>query len=465
MAIAAVTEWELRITGHADNGGCFRSDIAGGTDFSQQDSPVETYKKTLATSGALSTTLTRGSGSWATTAAGNCIYITGGTNFAVGFYQIVLWVSSSSVVLDRTPTPVGAGSAGDGRLGGAQSDPIRLTAALVAGNRVWCKAGTHTMAGAWQLPQSIGTHKDKIRWTGYHFIRGDGVYPAAIFDGNGASRDVMEVGTSAALYGQYIFEFLGWKGAGGSYPAVDANCRNNIFWRCGTYDTNSSGFSLAAFGNVAIGCEAYNFGIGGTTSYGIQLYNNSAAIGCYAHSPVARVCTGFLAYYGATLTRCVARNVYRGFYFSTSSAAYQGFLINCAAYGCATDGIYIAGNVGMLNLINCLGVNNLGFGINDANSTGGTVNVSNFAHYGNGSGGIDTGGPSNMISLGGLSEIALAEQPFMNPAGHDFRIKSHMTELLRTGFPENVLAEGVIADLPYGLDYGPAESPWRGRRT
>lgn len=467
MAISNGTAWELRTTGDDQNGSGYDPSLGfpASQDHSQSDTPHEIYIKLLSTSGMGSTTLVRKSGAWTTADVGNCIYITGGLNFVTGIYQITNYVSSTSVVLDHSPTPVGAGTAGDGRLGGAQSDPKAISAIHVAGNRVWCKAGTYLLTSAWVIPDGVGTLNSKIRWTGYSTSRGDASYPVAFFDGNAAAYEAMKIGTLTTNYGHYIFEFCAWKNAGTGYAAIDAIARNNLFWRCGAYDTKYDGFRLYSYGNIAIGCETYNFGNVTTSTCGFRLYTGSAAVGCYAHASSAQIRYGFRAYHGAVLDRCIARGCYRGIHASMTSESYQIILLNCGVYGSANAGFYINGNKGTTHLINCLAINNGTFGLDDAHTTGATINLSNFAHYGNGSGGIDTGGPSEILYLGGLSPLALTEQPFMDPTNHDFRIKSHMTELLRTGFPEDILNQSALEGIPQGIDFGPTQSPWHGRRT
>jgi hypothetical protein len=96
--LPAATAWEVRPTVGTDtNGGCF---VVGstGTDFSQQNSAQ--YSNTdLATGGANNEIVSAGH-SFVASDIGNCIHITAGTGFTVGFYQIVS-VAVGTGILDR----------------------------------------------------------------------------------------------------------------------------------------------------------------------------------------------------------------------------------------------------------------------------------------------------------------------------------------------------------------------------
>lgn len=70
----------------------------------------------LATSGAGVTTITSTSGGFQPWMVGYWLVITGGTNFAVGNYKIVTWLSATSVILDSSPTLTGMGSVGTGTI-------------------------------------------------------------------------------------------------------------------------------------------------------------------------------------------------------------------------------------------------------------------------------------------------------------------------------------------------------------
>ena len=237
MAIHQSTVWEMRVAGNASNGGGF-ADLSPGTsvDWSQSSAPHEILTKNLTTSGAGITLLECSAANWTTGHVGNCICITGGTNFVPGIYQITAYVSATAVVLDHSPTPSGAGSAGTGRIGGAQSDPQAVADAHQAGNRVWVRAGTYSTTSAILLPDSIGTASAKIRWTGYSTTRGDGVGCEAYFDRGNGSSNILTIGTSSSLYGHYIIEYLGFKNSQGSYSAIHGNSRKYLFYRCGVYD-------------------------------------------------------------------------------------------------------------------------------------------------------------------------------------------------------------------------------------
>ncbi len=175
MALSAGALWGVRPGGN-DLNGCYFYDEDPGTsvDYTDQDAAEETFTN-LTTPGAGSTTLTDGDAGGLFTAAmpGNGVYISAGANFTVGMYYIKTRTDSDNVVLDRSPTPGGAGANGAGKLGGS-----RLTLkdaffeGVSAGDTIWIRAGTYTLTETIAIAK-VGTATLRIRVYGYLATRGD----------------------------------------------------------------------------------------------------------------------------------------------------------------------------------------------------------------------------------------------------------------------------------------------------
>jgi hypothetical protein len=140
MAVLATAVWRVRPSGVNTNGGGYDPGISGAaTDYSRQNAAQATGTNG-STSGAGSTTFTDSTAAAFTSAmVGNCIQIASGTNFQAGFYFVTAFTNANSVVLDRTPSSGGAGSAGVWKLGGGWADFWTNTTSsgpLVPGNIV-----------------------------------------------------------------------------------------------------------------------------------------------------------------------------------------------------------------------------------------------------------------------------------------------------------------------------------------
>src|ERR1700722_18984612 len=129
--VSANTVWECRTTGSDTNGGGFVTG-ASGTDYSQQASPQ--YTLTLVTTAAANAICL--SASAAANMVGNICYIASGTNFIVGWYQIISVSVGVSFTLDRTCTSA-AGANGSINIGGALATVGQAAQNCVNGNVVY----------------------------------------------------------------------------------------------------------------------------------------------------------------------------------------------------------------------------------------------------------------------------------------------------------------------------------------
>jgi len=173
MALSSSIVWEIRSTGTAGmvNGGGFKTG-ASGTDFSQQNAAQ--YALTGVTTAAADAILLTASA--AADMVGNVARIVSGTNFTVGWYEIISVVVGVSITLDRTCTSA-AGALGVINIGGAISFNSTFEdsfgEALIGGNIVYVKSGTVTMGSAMSVASVSATGTAPIRWIGYNSTRGD----------------------------------------------------------------------------------------------------------------------------------------------------------------------------------------------------------------------------------------------------------------------------------------------------
>lgn len=134
MATAKSAVWRIRIGGNALNGAGYDSTTyPGGTDYSQQDSPILSLTD-LACSN--NTTLTSATGGFTAAMVGNAMWIPAAGGATAGYYWISAYTDTNTVTLDRTPGTVSSGS---GKVGGAASGIADLYNKVVAGNTVYIK--------------------------------------------------------------------------------------------------------------------------------------------------------------------------------------------------------------------------------------------------------------------------------------------------------------------------------------
>lgn len=144
MSLNAATIWEVRTTGNAGNGGGFYAarDAVNGIDYSQQDAAQLSLTDLAMDQSA--TTLTSATSGFTHAMEGNIIYIASGTNFDVGYYEIVTYTDTNTVTIDRTAAAGGVGSSGVGKVGGALiSINTAIGVAAVSSNIVHVKSGTY----------------------------------------------------------------------------------------------------------------------------------------------------------------------------------------------------------------------------------------------------------------------------------------------------------------------------------
>lgn len=279
MAIPSTTVWEVRQTATAGNvnGGGFNS-ARGGTDYTQQDA-AQLALTDLTTSGAGATTISSVTGGFTSQMVGNIIYIASGTNFQAGSYEVVTFTDANNVVLDRTPSSGGAGSAGVGKLGGAKSMNSTLDDAwfeeLVGGNIVYVKYSStaYGLGISISVASSSGTLTAPVFILGYNTTRGD--------NPTGSNRPTFNFATQNMNLNNMIANVRNIIFTGTSATLVAGPALGGTFENCKFQNTSSTASRIAlalSAETVAIGCEASS--LNGTA---ITPATGSVIAFCYIH--------------------------------------------------------------------------------------------------------------------------------------------------------------------------------------
>ena len=347
MAVNAATVWEWRATNgsNTNGGGFYDADPGTSVDYSNQNSAQESYT-TLATSGAGITTVTcGGADTFDAGIAGNVIYISSGTNFTAGWYQVTTRNSSTSIVVDRSPTPSGAGSSGVGNMGGALAlftDAfLDDTNYQLPGVKNWIKNdGTMTLTGTIDLGNVDGTVALPIEFEGYNSSRGD--------DPTGTNRPLIDCDTYDFIVDDYNhFKHLRMTGTG-TY-VLQTGIAGYVY-NCDLNNTSGSAnryaFYDAGTRSRLVGCElqsvnGYCVRGAGTDIVGCYLHDSSMGVQCDANdvvtvnSVIDTCATGIdiNTRNGCTVVNCTIYNsTTRGIDYSTG---YGLLVINCIIDGCA----------------------------------------------------------------------------------------------------------------------------------
>lgn len=317
MAISAACAWEVRSTATAGNlnGGGFVAG-GGGTDYSQQDAAQYNFTDLAATSATgASPSVTSASHNFVAADVGNLIHITAGTNWTVGWYQIVS-VAANAATLDRACASVASPTAGTYYVGGAislgtsgtHSDSV-FFAAPQPGNTIHMKLGTYSPPNALSAG-TAGTTANVTKLIGYQSARGDTPTTAA-------TRPTMN------------------SGANGMTFAASWEVRNVNF-------TNTATNSVTTGNNSKfINCRAINSGT--TTSQNAFVTSNQAILfNCeaisYRGNGISTSSNTFV-----TIDSCYIHESDIGITCGITGS--QVSVLNCIIEGCVTKAINLSGAI------------------------------------------------------------------------------------------------------------------------
>ena len=277
-ALTAAVQWDVRTTGSNSNGGGFAAG-ATGTDYSVQDAAQQTYTDLLI--GATDTQLTSIAHVFTSTAPGNIINITAGTNCTVGRYQVISQ-AAGVVTMDRS---VGtAGSTCSGKLGGGLLTIATANSLAVSGNTINIQSGIYTFTSTLSIAPNP---YDEISFTGYQTTHGDaGTKPLITTATN--STDIFTFADSQ--FHVVVFDNLSLRNTATTRAQAISNTGN----LSGQLTINRSvldGFSTAVGGAADVGfLNILNTEIKNSTLNGVFANSNGTGINtilcwaCYIHN-------------------------------------------------------------------------------------------------------------------------------------------------------------------------------------
>lgn len=254
--------------------------------------------------------------------AGNGLHVTAGTNWTVGWYEIVS-VSVITATLDRAVGTVATLTLGTGKVGGALSlgsadDAVFELAvnSTTTSTRYFIKTGTYTLGGAVSIA-AAGSSSWPVIMEGYNTFRGDRPTttnrPYFVCAGNAF--------TSGSSWENYSLQISGnaanmFTQNAGSSKSVDMKFINNS-------STASRNALLTGTGGKCINIEAIS-----SRGSGISAAASSVLENCYSHDSATGV---NLTAAGISMINCLQANNYTsGINAATSTSA---IIINNTIYG------------------------------------------------------------------------------------------------------------------------------------
>jgi hypothetical protein len=427
MAILASVNWYVRVGGNVLNGGGWDSTISGaGINYADADAAILSPTD-LATSGAVDT-VTSVTGGFTANMVGNCLRIASGTNFTPGYYFIITFTDTNTIVLDRV-CATAAGSGGTGRIGGAFATPWgnlpsggavtapTITSPLAAGHTIYLRgSGSDAPVSADYASPAYGIYPagndtvGQIRLIGYNGrpkISGYGLifYTTAwhienlevIANGNSFT-------TQGLINGAIFVKNVRFDQAG--YDIV--GCSAGSYYGCSFINSGSTsaGTSQAIIGApIIIGCMFYNWrGPVLNTGTWANALRMEESIIANSHSTTAALM------------------------LTIAGSSQRAIIRNCTFYGNVGDAVKIMGNTTYdaftaesIVFFNNIFANNGAYGIRYTGTLATNDKIREFvdhnAFYGN------VSGPMYLLSAG-TNDITLSTDPFVDAATGDFRLNA-----------------------------------------
>lgn len=420
MSLSSNTVLEVRSGGSDTNSGGFVTGSSG-TDFSQQNAAQYTLTS-LTTAAANAIILTA---SAAAVMVGNLINITAGTNFTVGWYQILSVSVGVSITVDRNCTTA-AGAAGTGNIGGAFASPGLASSIMqVVGMQCFIKysATPYTLSTA-TAGTSGGPIKpgDAVTVCGYDTTRTIGNLDAnrpTLLVGVGVTSTILLTtpgGSTNAYVGMNLIL------DGNSVTGSQACFGSTMLFRCKITGMKSTGSAI-----VYYFCEA--------VSNTVAIFQGLANW-CVAHANTATP-------FNSAAYNCIS--------YGNTGGSTDGFgreCTNCIAYGNGRNGFTPGGTNFELWLVNCIAEANAGFGYNVARAV-----MYNCASYNNTSGRITGAMGGSSPDIAGISGSGSF---FINAASANFALNNTAGAgaLCRAASIPSLFADGLTSNY---LDIGSAQ--------
>ncbi len=359
MAITSTAVWELRTTATAGNvNGGFYKPGASGVDYSQQNAAQ--YPLTGGTSVGAGSDILHASA--AADMVGNGIHVISGTNATAGWYEIISVSVGVSITVDRAVT-TGVGASIVANVGGGLSDGSAspLTTAVVAGNTVYIKAGTYTVAGAtnWNWGALAGTTSLQCHVIGYNSTHGD--------NPTGSNRPQVNFGTGVFLTGTN-------------------NTWMNLSFSSAHAASNEGTAFISGGGGTMINCKFINT----TTTANIPSVGVSSNMNFFGCEFASYFGYGLVMPSGGIIVviNCWFHDSPYGLFTSYTGGANNAIVTGCTFSACYTAGIHSASgsSFGVGQFINNTfyggETTKIGIGFNFPGSTGQRATIYNNIFYG-----------------------------------------------------------------------------------
>jgi hypothetical protein len=440
-AVSAATQWEVRTTGAATNGGGYST---GGTDMSVFDnknaagcSSCQSATVNISTTDAVTnntTTVTSATGNFSSALVGNVIYLAG-TGTTTGWYQVASVTNSTTIEVDRATGSTG-GTGVTMNIGGAVSLPSTIVAAVAAGNTIWIKATATYTISVTPTTSVAGTSGLPVTWEGYTTTRGDKGRPT--FQISGSTITGFNINSTLQRLRNLNVNCNSQTASRGlTIGGAQAEVENiAISGGCATHGINSSGNGIKLVNVSVTGATALPVTVTGGSAFllGVSAYANTAS--GIIHSGGIIVCVRCIAYGNTGATS-------DGFQSSTATSTAPSWWLNSIAMSNGRDGFRAtaaATTEGVL-LFNSVFYGNTGYGTNSATTDWtGKALATNFNAFGaNG-----TAARNQMPT--GANDVTLTGDPFTNAASGDFSPNSTAgagAAIKAAGFPGALLYGGT----------------------
>lgn len=329
----------------------------GGTDYSQQATAHAT-RTDIVIDGTTDTDITSAGDAFASDDIGNILYITAGTGFTVGRYEIKS-VSGGVATLDRAVGTLSS-TGGSGKIGGAldvlTDAMFDSHFAIEPGTTLFIKNdGTMTLPSMTVLQD--GTLTATIRIIGYNATRGDKPL--------GSDRPTLAAGANSFSFDNF-YEFHDLIVTTTHADGFESDTSS---WWINCKVTNSSGsadrdgFSADQNSCRFYGCEGIS-----TLGFAFDVSSGSSArlTACYAHD--SKIGMRQFGDNSHVLIGCVFANcTTAGLSFSTNSIAH--IFRNNIFYDCETAILLLTGSTGLEIINNIFSGNTTGISLGDKSNT------------------------------------------------------------------------------------------------
>lgn len=344
-----------------------------GVDYSQQDTAQATATD-YASTGA-STTLTSISAGFTRMMVGNFIHITTtgtGAHFVVGWYELVSFTNSTTMVTDRTTNDGTAGVAGTGFVGGAgrlNGLEDAFYEMIPASSMVFIKSGTYTASAAVSVASTNSTAILMSLSTGYTSIRGDVC--------NSTNRPTLVFGANNGLFGQgqsFSNVIFTTTAAAGITIGAGTYCLNCKFINTSTVASRVAATvpnnGTALYTSESISQNGTALSIGNSAPKIVGCYFHDSGIGISGGGSAASTAQCLFSIFEANTTAAI----------TVTSATTPFIAMNCTIYGREAK-IGTGLNFTGANASTLVSYNNIFYGLTTAISVNTGPALSNLSKY------------------------------------------------------------------------------------